>query len=247
MPKPLVRVLRKLRRAFDALLPPEPGPPNYTGPHGCLRAGASFIAWNQVFGDYLEFGVASGESFIAAWNAISEQRALVKDEGYDTPAFGEWAGYQPRMLAFDSFTGLPDGPGERMADYHPGAYQCSEPEFRKAIEDAGVPSHVVSTVPGFYDATLTPETKQQIGLSRAAMIMIDCDLYESTVPVLEFITDLVQQGTIIVFHDWFRFKGDPNCGEQKACREWLDQHPEIELIEFWREAPQAVSFVVNMR
>ena len=79
------------------------------------------------------------------------------------------------------------------------------------------------------------------------MIMIDCDLYESTVPVLEFITDLVQQGTIIVFHDWFRFKGDPNCGEQKACREWLDQHPEIELIEFWREAPQAVSFVVNMR
>ena len=77
--------------------------------------------------------------------------------------------------------------------------------------------------------------------------MIDCDLYESTVPVLEFLTDLVGQGTILIFHDWFRFRASPNCGEQRACREWLERNPHLELVEFWREGPQTVSFVVNLK
>ena len=77
--------------------------------------------------------------------------------------------------------------------------------------------------------------------------MIDCDLYESTVPVLDFLTDLVGQGTVLIFHDWFRFKGRPDCGEQRACREWLARNPQLELIEYWREGPQAVSFLVNLK
>ncbi len=103
------------------------------------------------------------------------------------------------------------------------------------------------TVPGFYEQSLTAETKRRLGLTRAALVMIDCDLYESTVPVLAFLTDLVGQGSILIFHDWFRFKGSPDCGEQRACREWLARNPHIELIEYWREGPQAVSFLVNLR
>jgi O-methyltransferase len=103
------------------------------------------------------------------------------------------------------------------------------------------------TVPGMYDQSLVRAVKQQHQLRRAALILIDCDLYESTVPVLDFITDLVGQGTIIIFQDWFRFKGDPRRGEQRACAEWLARNPQFELIEYWREGPQAVSFLVNMK
>ena len=111
--------------------------------------------------------------------------------------------------------------------------------FRSNLSD-------VVTVKGYYDQSLTRETKEKHSLRHAAMVMIDCDLYESTAPVLDFLTDIVNQGTILIFHDWFRFKGSPNCGEQRACREWLKRNPHLELLEYWREGPQAVSFLVNL-
>jgi hypothetical protein len=92
------------------------------------------------------------------------------------------------------------------------------------------------TVPGFYDQSLTDETKRKHGLTKAARD----DRRTSTVevPVLNFLTDLVGQGTVLIFHDWLRFKGRPDKGEQRACREWQARNPQFELIEYWREGPQ---------
>jgi O-methyltransferase len=238
------RAVSYMRRRIRAVFPPEP---NYTGPHGCLKVGAAFITWNQVPGDYLEFGVAGGESFVAAWKAISSERARHLAMGFDSPEYRAWKARPPRMFAFDSFEGLPDVPATRQVDYAPGAYGHSEEEFRSNLRRAALPDEMVFTVRGYYDRSLTPEVKARHGLTQAAMVMVDCDLYESTVPVLDFITDLVGQGTVIVFHDWFRFKGSPKEGEQRACAEWLARNPHLELIELWREAPQAVSFLVNIR
>lgn len=220
---------------------------NFTGRHGCLQTGASFIAWNQVEGDYLEFGVFRGESFIAAFKAIERNRATVASENRGSAEFSSWLAARPRLFAFDSFAGLPGGQAERQTDYSEGAYACSESDFLRNVRQGGVDMSRVVTVPGMYDESLSAEIKGRHGLRRAAMVMIDCDLYESTVPVLEFLTDLVGQGTILIFHDWFRFKGSPNHGEQRACQEWLQRNPHLELIEYWREGPQAVAFIVNLR
>jgi len=78
------------------------------------------------------------------------------------------------------------------------------------------------------------ETKRRLSLKRASLVLIDCDLYESTVPVLAFITDLLDQGTIIIFDDWYRYKGHLDKGEQRACREWLDKNPQLELSRYWQ-------------
>ena len=220
---------------------------NFIGQHGCLQTGASFIAWNQVEGDYLEFGTYRGSSFIAAYHAIDKNRRNVVSANPPTAELAAWKANPPRLFAFDSFAGLPGGEAERQADYVEGAYACSEDEFRRNVSEGGVDMARVVTVPGLYDTSLTAEVKARHGLKRAAMVMIDCDLYESTVPVLDFITDLVGQGSIIIFHDWFRFKGSPNQGEQRACREWLQRNPQFELIEYWREGPQAMAFLVNFR
>lgn len=220
---------------------------NYTGAHGCIHTAASFLAWNQVDGDYLEFGVFRGESFADAYRAIERNRRVVASAVPRSPAFNTWLERRPRYFAFDSFAGLPDGDAARQADYVPGAYACSEEQFRANVAADGVDLARVVTVPGMYDKSLVPEVKAKHGLRQAAMVFIDCDLYESTAPVLSFITDLVGQGTVIVFHDWFRFKGSPQQGEQRACREWLQQNPHLELIEYWREGPQAISFLVNIK
>ena len=232
--------VRRLRRLLDI-------PPNYVGDNGAIRAAATFIAANQIEGDYLEFGVWRGYSFVTAYHSILSAREDHFRLGLTTPEYERWKSRRPRFIAFDSFEGLPGGDAERMADYAPGAYAFAERDFRTNLRDQGVDLDDVITVKGFYDQTCTPETRARIGIENAALVMIDCDLYESTVPVLDFLTDIVQQGTIIVFDDWFRFKGSPNHGEQRACREWLARNPQLELVEFWKQGPQAVAFLVNLR
>lgn len=240
----LKRLLRPLRLMAGRFVLPER---NFIGAHGCLQTAASFTAWNEVEGDYLEFGVFKGDSFAAAFEAIeSSRRGLPRTPG-DTAEYRAFLNRPVRYFAFDSFAGLPTGEAERHADYAPGAYQCTEARFRSNVAEAGVDMARVITVPGFYDQSLKPEVKQRHQLRRAAVVMIDCDLYESTVPVLDFLTDIVGQGTVLIFHDWFRFKGSPQCGEQRACREWLARNPQFECIEYWREGPQAVSFIVNFK
>ncbi|MFN0186062.1 MAG: TylF/MycF/NovP-related O-methyltransferase [Aquabacterium sp.] len=244
MRETLKRMLLPLRRMAGRFALNEN---NYTGTNGCVHTGASFIAFNQIEGDYLEFGVFRGASFADAYAAIERNRRVVASSMPRTPASAGWFDHPPRFVAFDSFAGLPDGEAARQADYHPGAYACSEPQFRANIAADGVDLSRVITVAGMYDQSLTAEVKARYGLRQAAMVMIDCDLYESTVPVLDFITDLVGQGTVIIFHDWFRFKGSPLHGEQRACAEWLARNPQLELIEYWREGPQAMAFLVNLK
>ena len=235
------RLVRRLRSFLQI-------PPNYIGDNGCIRAAASFVAWNQVPGDYLEFGVWKGYSFATAYHEIHGARRNHMSFGYDSPSYNTWQEATPRFFAFDSFEGLPAVEGaERMVDYDPGSYSFARKEFQASLRARQVGLEDVVIVEGWYEKTCTPETKKRHQLSQAAVVMIDCDLYESTVPVLDFLTDIVQQGTILIFDDWFRFRGSPDSGEQRACREWLERNPHIELIEFWRQAPQAVSFLVNLR
>lgn len=238
-------LVKRIRRIAWRLLGPATGQSqDYVGAYGCIRCAASFLAWNQIGGDYLEFGVYQGGSFAEAYRSVWRSRRSVR-QFIDAAEIETWYRYRPRFIAFDSFSGLPGGAGERHADYGEGAYSCTEAMFLDNIRDNGVDLNDVVTVPGFYDQTLNTETKQRLGLKRASLVLIDCDLYESTVPVLEFITDLVGQGTIIIFDDWYRYKGRPDKGEQRACREWLEKNPQFELVQYWQQGPQAVAFLVN--
>jgi O-methyltransferase len=127
---------------------------------------------------------------------VERQRRIVAKHVARSPALEQWLAAKPRFFAFDSFAGLPDGEADRHADYGAGAYACSQSQFHANIAAKGVDMARVVTVPGMYDQSLVPAVKERHQLRRAALIMIDCDLYESTMPVLDFITDLVGQGTI---------------------------------------------------
>ena len=95
---------------------------------------------------------------------------------------------------------------------------------------------------------LNNKLKKDIGLNKAAIVMIDCDLYASTKIVLDFITDLIDSGTIIIFDDWYSFKADPNMGEQKACNEWVEKNKNINLIPYGKYGHNfQMSFIVNKK
>ena len=64
--------------------------------------------------------------------------------------------------------------------------------------------------------------------------------------MLKFITPLLQNGTVIIFDDWFTYKGMKNKGQQKAVDEWLKSNINISLLEHARYGKSQKSFIVNI-
>ena len=185
---------------------------------------------NQVCGDYLEFGVFRGDRLIQAYETatfIAKQIRQAKDPYLikaSTKALDEM-----RFIGFDSFEGLPKAnaidvaPGQE-AWIGEGGFAAGLDEVKALMPKKGLESGKIQFVPGWFDRTCTPETKQKLGIKAASVVYIDCDYYESAVPCLEFITDLLVDGSIVIFDDWFIFRGRRDRGEQRAFREWKERH-----------------------
>jgi O-methyltransferase len=165
-------------------------------------------------GYYMEFGCHRGRTLRAAWDAFH--------------VLFDWT-----FVAFDSFQGLPEIPAiDRAPAWGPGGLCTPEEELVRLLAEHGMPRDRLLTVPGFYDRSLTPELAARLLPARAAVIYVDCDLYSSTVPVLEFVLPFLQRGTVLVFDDWFCFHGDPERGERRAFRELRQRHPGLRFEEF---------------
>jgi len=138
-----------------------------------------------------------------------------------------------RFFALDSFVGLPEVEGvDATGRFTEGGFTFGRAAFEARLRRARIPAADVHIVEGFYDESLAEPDR--IPLERVAIAWVDCDLYSSTVPVLDYLTPRLADGAIILFDDWFCFRGDPTKGEQRACGEWLERNPGISLIP-WRQ------------
>lgn len=192
--------------------------------HIFFQKAMNFISTNRIKGDYLEFGVYGGNTFTSAYY------------------FAKLYKLKMRFYAFDSFNGLPE-----VDDKHFNTGMCcmSEKKFKKVIRKRGVNLNDVSIIPGWYDEVLNKQTKSKLKIKKASFIYIDCDLYESTKPVLEFITDYIQNGTILVFDDWNLYNADPNQGERRAFKEWLGKHKNITAEKYLSIGYMGQSFILR--
>src|SRR5262249_17911832 len=150
----------------------------------------------------------------------------------------------------DSFEGLPEISGEDIAaprQFEKGEYSCDVETFKANLARNGVDLGKVTITAGWFNETLNEGTKQKLPIQKAAIVWIDCDLYESTVPVLDFITDYIQDGTLLIFDDWFCFNGNPAYGEQRAFREWLAKNPSLSATEFYKYGWTGNSFILHLK
>jgi O-methyltransferase len=190
-----------------------------------------YKAWDMPEGDYLEFGVHKGRSFVYAYH-------MAVAAGMDNM----------RFYAFDSFEGLPgDFADEESKGKHfsEGQFSFSEPNFLENLKKGRVDLDKVTTVKGFYDKVLTQELKASLPIKRAAVVWVDCDLYSSTVPVLDFVTDYLGNGTFLCFDDWFAFGANPYAGEIRAVDEWLERNKNIRLVEYRKFRATGIVFLVQ--
>lgn len=235
-----------LKSKIRALLPAPPVEAN-----NCISSAIRFICWNQVPGDYLEFGCYSASSFCLAYRMFVSTRAMVADQLTETDRKG-FVQAKPRFFAFDSFEGLPES---KSTDHHPylpqhwkkHAYAMTQADFESTLSRAAISLEDVRIVKGWFDRTLTKETKQSHDLIRASLVHIDCDYYESAILALNFITDLVDDGTVVIFDDYNFFRGSPQLGERKAFSEWLSKNPRVTATELARHDFDKVAFFLNLK
>lgn len=193
---------------------------------------ADYLVGAEVPGHYLEFGVFQGTTFSHALLLMS-------------PVFA-----QMKFYAFDSFAGLPsiqgvDNSKDYSSGFHEGQFQCTEEEFAENLKKAGADMDRVVLVKGWFDQTLAESDAGALGIKKVAAAWIDCDLYESTVPVLDFLTTRLSVGSVLLFDDWRCFRNLPDYGQQRACREWLKANPQITLRELFSFSWHGQAFTVS--
>lgn len=179
-----------------------------------------YLVVAHVPGDYFEFGVYEGRTFGYAVKILS--------------------GIFPRMrfIAFDSFQGLPAPKGPDAEDgytggFAEGQFACTEERFTEQMVKSGADMRRITTVPGWFHETLGDTHPVSGSLGKVAAAWIDCDLYESTPPVLDFLTGRLSVGSVLLFDDWRCFRNLAEFGEQRACAEWLARNPQIRLNDFF--------------
>lgn len=177
-----------------------------------LASAAGYLVTSGTKGDYHEYGICTATTF----RIFLTQAKLM---GYTR--------WHPdvQFHGFDSFEGLPAFETS-VAEGHvwtPGSMAFSEEQFWQAIREHGLFVDRVKTHKGFYKDTLTKELQKQFMDSgrKIAFANIDCDLYESAVPVFEFIDPLLQEGTLIYLDDYFAgYNGSPKRGVAGAFNEY---------------------------
>ena len=93
--------------------------------------------------------------------------------------------------------------------------------MERNLDAQGVDWDRTFLIEGFFRDSLTAETRERYGMKRVALALIDCDLYESTSQVLDFLAPMVDEGTILMLDDWNAFDADDHKGQRRAFREFL--------------------------
>jgi len=195
-----------------------------------LKFAFLFTHYETVNGDYLEFGVASGKTFADAYQ-IAKEMNLLKDM---------------KFCAFDSFEGFPKPKGKDkiFERFKEGDKNFSLEEFKKNLRKKGVKLNKVQILKGWFEKTLNSENIKKLDLCSARIVNIDCDMYNSIKKVLEFIVPLINDGTVLLFDDWYCFRADPTKGGQAAVQEWLQKNKNICLVKYKDYGTFGQSFIV---
>ena len=166
-------------------------------------------------GDYVEFGVFYGTSLLAM-QQMSADAGLARI----------------RLFGFDSFEGLPESAeAESEGIWRPGEFQASLRGARRHMTARGADWDRITLVPGWFEDTLTPATAERLGLEKASVIMVDCDLYSSAVASLRFAEPLIHDEAVVLFDDWHAGGlASRNEGERRAFEELLARTPDLEVV-----------------
>jgi O-methyltransferase len=205
-------------------------------PHALHRRGALEKSFRRarvatLEGDYFEFGLYRGSAFAHA----------VRVARRHLPAS------PMRFFGFDSFRGLPPltGVDKATGEFSQGQFACALSDVRAKL-DGKVDWSRAHLVEGWFEDSLTQELKDCLRPGPVAVALIDCDLYGSTVSVLAFLEDFLQEGSMLLFDDWDCFGRQDHMGERRAFREFLEARPWFTPEKWIRFGRRGQAFIMHI-
>lgn len=196
-----------------------------------------FVNYELLEGCVVELGVYTGRSLALLLEAHLE---YIKNSIHKIP-------WDREFIGLDNFEGLPEN---NHARWHAGIFKINHSEHPTINQGEIVTaqkvldffSHENLPLPKLIVGEFSETTKlvdQQIAIAH-----FDCDLYQSTMDGLLGLEDKFQQGTLLLFDDWFNYKGRKDCGEQKAVNEWL-KSTNLQLTPYFPYGTFCQSFIVQ--
>ncbi|MEP5764925.1 MAG: TylF/MycF/NovP-related O-methyltransferase [Halieaceae bacterium] len=205
---------------------------------GAFKRAFEFIYKSETRGSYVEFGTWQGSSLIRAirqnnnWSNKTGQ-VFVED-----------------FYGFDSFQGLPVFLEEdALAEYEvfkTGQFSdTSIATVTKNIQEAGLSTDMLRLIPGFFADSLKSEHVQDELSYPVAIAHIDCDLLSSAAQCLDFLETRLTDGAIVMFDDWFCYRGRQDKGVRAACSAW-QQKSQHSLTEYFTYSWAGMAFICNL-
>jgi O-methyltransferase len=184
------------------------------------------LAPGEDIGDYLEFGVSRGTSMACAYK-------ILQAEGLKNS----------RLIGFDSFEGMPleaDAQG-----WAPGDFHSTLSATRKYLMQNGVDINRVELVKGWFKDTLNSATASRLNITKASIIMVDCDIYTASKDALNFCIPFIKSHAILIFDDWGWRSDEGEIGQKEAYEEFLAGNPDISGEPLRSYIPQARIFLLS--
>ena len=189
------------------------------------RNAMDFITSSHIAGSYFEFGIHRARTFTMVMGLDDFYASnMGVTAGGLTPKIA--GGFMTKYFAFDSFEGWPKNISvHEDPQFAPGGAKTSENEFLDLLTIYGQSTQRVELIKGFYENSLTKDLAEKFVSEhvKAALITVDCNLYESHKTVFTWVDQFMQPGTVLYLDDLNIYGAQPKQGPKLAFKEYREQ------------------------
>jgi len=100
-------------------------------------------------------------------------------------------------------------------------------------------------VKGYLEDTVSNTTAPELGIETVSVVLFDLDLGSATKLALDFVKPALQQGSVLIFDEYFWYRGDTAKGEAAAFAMFQEENPQFEFRNFMNYGVGARVFVLS--